>query len=62
MDLFDVVTLVEDRPDLGLTAGAQGTIVDVYEEPTSAFEVEFNNAEGEMLALAALEPNQIRPA
>jgi hypothetical protein len=60
--LFDVVALVEDRPEDGLVAGARGTIVDVYAKPEQAYEVEFSDSDGRTIALVALRPDQLRPA
>lgn len=57
--LFDVVVLVQDVPEDGLVAGMIGAIVDIYTEPTEAYEVEFCDPEGRTLALLALLPEQI---
>ena len=43
MKLFDVVRLTTDLPGDGLAAGAEGTIVEVYEKPAPAYEVEFSD-------------------
>lgn len=58
MKLFDVVELTVDLPEDGLKAGAVGTIVDEYPD---AFEVEFNDDEGGLLALTAVKADQLRP-
>jgi hypothetical protein len=60
MELFDVVQLVVDMPEDGLRAGMVGTIVEVHQEPR-AYEVEFCDNEGRMIALLALQADQIRP-
>ena len=39
-ELFDVVTLLVDLPDHELQAGAQGTVVEVFTTPHTAYEVE----------------------
>jgi len=52
---FDGVELLVDLPEEGLVAGAQGSIVELYED---AFEVEFTNDEGETLALLPLTKAQ----
>lgn len=41
MKMFDMVRLTSDLPEEGLPAGAEGTIVEVYENPEPAYEVEF---------------------
>lgn len=56
MKLYDVVELREDLPDEGLHAGQIGTIIEVYED---AYEVEFNDAEGALIAFLALKPEQL---
>jgi hypothetical protein len=55
-ELLDVVELLVELPEATLQVGDQGTIVEVYSD--RAYEVEFVNAEGETLALQALEPEQ----
>ena len=59
--LFDTIVLIEDIPEDGLVAGMTGAIVDIYSEPTQAYEIEFCDPEGQTLALLALLPEQIRP-
>jgi hypothetical protein len=56
--LFDFVELSIDLPEENLARGAQGTIVECYED--GAYEVEFTDDEGETLALCAVAPEQIR--
>lgn len=51
-ELFDVVELLVDLPDLGINVGELGTIVEEYDD--RAYEVEFSNSEGETTALLAL--------
>jgi uncharacterized protein DUF4926 len=58
MKLFDVVELAVDLPDDGLKAGTVGTIVDEYPD---AYEVEFNDDDGGLLALTSVKANQLRP-
>ncbi len=41
--MFDMVRLNSDLPEEGLLAGAEGTIIDVYEQPELAYEVEFTD-------------------
>jgi hypothetical protein len=57
---LDVVTLVTDLPQEGLRAGAVGTVVHVFHQPNTAYEVEFVGDDGTTIALATLSPDQIR--
>jgi hypothetical protein len=56
-NLFDVVALTADLPEENLARGAQGTIVECYDDGT--YEVEFTDDDGETLALCAVAPEQI---
>ena len=56
---FEVVSLVGDIPDEGLTKGQIGTIVDIYTSPSLAYEVEFCDKQGRTVALLALDPEQL---
>lgn len=51
-ELFDVVELLADLPELALRAGTRGAIVHCHADDT--YEVEFTNTEGETLALVPL--------
>lgn len=55
--LYDEVTAVKALPDIGISAGMAGVVVDVY--PDGEVEVEFCNATGETLALVPLNASQI---
>ena len=63
-ELFDVVELLVDLPDIAVQAGKQGTIVEDYGDTSHAqasqraYEVEFANSEGETIAMRALTPDQ----
>lgn len=59
---FASVRLVVPRPDLGLEAGAQGVIVDVYREPRLGYHVEFLDSTGHTLAVAIMYPDELGPA
>ena len=50
-ELLDVVALLIDRPDLGLSRGAAGTIVETLDDFTAL--VEFSSDSGEAVAVAA---------
>lgn len=56
---FEVVVLVEDLPDEGLTKGMVGTIVFIHEKPHLAYMVEFINDQGRPIAMPDLLPEQI---
>ncbi|MCI0694686.1 DUF4926 domain-containing protein [candidate division KSB1 bacterium] len=56
-DLFDVVELQSDLPELGLERGAQGTVVECY--PDGEYEIEFVDEDGQTLALCALPLDKI---
>ena len=57
------VELLEDVVEDGvaMTHGARGTIVDVYSKPREAYEVEFINENGDILAQFTLSASQIGP-
>ena len=55
-ELFDVVELLIDLPELNLRAGVQGAIVECYQD--NNYEVEFSNSDGETLALCTLSTKQ----
>lgn len=57
-DELDVVALLIDRPDLGLSKGQTGTIVSVYGEH-EAFEVEFVDDGGVTYGLATFSPEEL---
>lgn len=56
---FDVVTLKVDLPSEKLYRGMQGVVIDIYEEPEKAYEVEFCDDEGNTISQIALLPDQI---
>ena len=58
--VLDVVVLNCDIPEEGLFSGMKGTIVDSYEFPHKAYEVEFCDSNGYTIALLALAPEQIK--
>ncbi|GKW26029.1 hypothetical protein PEC311524_36230 [Pectobacterium carotovorum subsp. carotovorum] len=53
--LFDVVSLKNDLPEEGLKKGMLGAIVHIYNEPSSAYEIEFCDDNGETLAWITLK-------
>jgi hypothetical protein len=60
IELLDTVALTEDVPELGLTAGEVGAIVEVLGDG-AAFEVEFCDNAGVTYGLHTLRANQIMP-
>lgn len=62
LSLYDVVRLAVDLPDEGLQAGAIGTVVEIFDTPQRAYEVEFADDSGATIAQLALEPGQLEPA
>lgn len=59
---FAAVRLIVARPDLGLAAGAQGVVVDVYTKPHLGYHVEFLDSAGHTLAVGIMYPNELAPA
>ena len=57
---LDAVALTCDLPDHGLKRGDVGTAVLVHGKG-EAFEVEFVDYEGQIIALVTLEDTQVRP-
>ena len=57
----DRIVLSADVPAHGLKAGDVSTVVHIYPD-ARAYEVEFISLEGKTLAVATLEPGQVRHA
>ena len=55
--MLDVVAVVEDFPERGLTRGQVGTVVEIL--APDVFEVEFSDDKGRTYAMAALRVEQI---
>jgi hypothetical protein len=60
VNLYDVVRLMVDLPDEGLSAGAVGAVVHVFEKPSLAYEVEFTDDDGRTIAQVPLTPGQVQ--
>lgn len=56
--ILDTVRLLDAALDHGLTAGATGVIVEVFDHPVEAYEVEFCDRNGATLAQLALLPER----
>jgi hypothetical protein len=57
MKLLDVVTLLENLPEIGLFRGQVGTVVEEYEP--GIFEVEFSDLNGRAYAIETLTSQQL---
>ncbi len=60
LSLLDTVVATVDLPGEQVMAGDLGAIVEVYTNPSVAYEVEFVNPDGSTRALLTLEPRQVR--
>jgi hypothetical protein len=56
---IDVVRVLCDIPEEGVTRGMVGTIVMRYEQPWLAYLVEFCDERGVTLAMPTLRPDQV---
>ncbi|MDE0630115.1 MAG: DUF4926 domain-containing protein [Caldilineaceae bacterium] len=56
--LLDMVALTDDLPELNLSRGQLGTVVEILAKGF-AFEVEFSDPEGRALETVALRPDQL---
>lgn len=59
MKILDHVRLLHDIPLRNLKRGMTGTIVEVFDKPNRAYEVEFSDENGVTVAQLALQPNEI---
>jgi hypothetical protein len=57
--LFDTVRLTRDLAEHGLSAGKVGAVVEEYDAPDEASEVEFLDNEGYTVAVCALTPVEL---
>ncbi|MEQ5833804.1 DUF4926 domain-containing protein [Marinobacter sp. NFXS9] len=58
-EINDAVVLQIGIPDEGLETGAVGVVVAEFSEPNEAFEIEFLDDDGDLLAQLALLPEQL---
>lgn len=61
LELLDTVIVTVDLPSEEVLAGDLGTIVEIYNAPSPAYEVEFVNPDGTTRALLTLSSQEIRP-
>jgi hypothetical protein len=60
LNLLDTVIATVNMPDHRVLAGDLGAIVEIYDQPHLAYEVEFVNPDGSTRALLTLAPDQVR--
>ncbi len=60
LSLLDTVVATVDLPGEQVMTGDLGAIVEVYTDPSIAYEVEFINPDGSTRALLTLTPQQVR--
>ena len=60
LNLLDTVIAATNFPQYKVLAGDLGAIVEIYAEPSLAYEVEFVNPDGSTRALLTLAPSQVR--
>lgn len=60
LTLLETVIITANFPDEQVLAGDLGTIVEIYTDPSPAYEVEFVNPDGSTRALLTLTSDQIR--
>jgi Domain of unknown function (DUF4926) len=59
LNLLDVVRLRSDLPELGLTRGMVGAVVDLLRGDGTAYEVEFVDANGATLFVGAVAADEL---
>ncbi|GAA2190051.1 DUF4926 domain-containing protein [Micromonospora lupini] len=59
LELYDVVELREAIAEEQLPAGAVGTVVHIFNGPSTAYEVEFADSDGRTLAMVTLRADQV---
>jgi hypothetical protein len=59
--LLETVIVTEDLLEHQVLAGDLGTVVEVYESPKLAYEIEFVNPDGSTRALLTVQPDQVHP-
>ncbi len=59
-ELLETIIVTEDLLEHQVLAGDLGTVVEVYESPELAYEVEFVNPDGSTRALLTVRPDQVR--
>ena len=62
IEMFQSVVALVDVPSLGVKAGARGAVVEIYEKPYPAFEVEIFDEDWEPLGTISMRPDEIAAA
>jgi hypothetical protein len=60
LNLLDTIVATTNFPEHRVLAGDVGAVVEVYDTPSPAYEVEFVNPDGTTRALLTLAPSQVR--
>ncbi len=60
LNLLETVVAVTNFPEHRVLAGDVGAVVELYNAPSLAYEVEFVNPDGSTRALLTLAPAQVR--
>ena len=56
----DLVELAEDLPKYGLKQGQRGNVIEAFDEPNEAYDIEFEDENGEFIGFGySVKPNQI---
>lgn len=61
LKLLQVVVVARDLPEKSLRRGMRGTIVDIYEGPPPAYELEIVDDEGRTVFLGAVDAEDVHP-
>ena len=57
--ILDIVRLDRAHPEAGVHQGATGTVVEIFERPQPAYEVEFLDEDGEFVAQIPVSPDDL---
>ncbi|HSN78018.1 MAG TPA: DUF4926 domain-containing protein [Anaerolineae bacterium] len=60
IELLETVIATASFPSHSVLAGDLGTVVEIYNIPRLAYEIEFVNPDGSTRALLTLAPDQVR--
>lgn len=60
IEILETVISTQNFVDEHVLAGDLGTVVEIYDNPKRAYEVEFVNPDGTTRALLTLLPDQVR--
>lgn len=57
---YDVVELLENKPEFGLKKGDKGTVLMILSASPLVYEIEFMDDEGETSALETIDGNSVK--